>query len=499
MKGKRSLYNIITGMISQVLILLTAILVPRLIMVNIGSEANGLLNSVNQALVYLGLMEAGVGTVTIHALYRPVAEDDKNSICSVLAATRKYYRRTGMFYMLAVVLFAFCYPLVVDSELPNSTVVLVILFSGSAGALSYFFHGKYNLLLQAEGKQYVLSGISTVVHIVVNLVKVLLLLIGCDVVAVQVAYFIVTAGQAAYMSWYIRRKYKWLRLDVAPDEQAISQKNSVLIHQICGLIFNNTDTLLLTLSWGLKYVSVYSVFSLVFSQLGNVASILTSSIMFALGQKYQTDFRGFQKNYNYFELGSYMLTFFLSSVCAVMITPFIKLYTAGVTDVDYLNVWYPPLFIGVFLLTNLRSPAQTAITVAGQFRTTTPQAILEAGINLCVSLLLLPRFGIIGVLVGTIIALLYRTNDMIIFSAKKVHKSSLKKSYSRIVRNFVIFLVFVSLWQLLPVTCNTIMSFVLMGTVTSLTGLFVFLLFNALFEHEIAANILCIIRKMVKK
>ena len=480
MKGKRSLYNLIAGLISQVLILLTAILVPRLIMVNIGSEANGLLNSVNQALVYLGLMEAGVGTVTIHALYRPVAEDDKKSICSVLAATRKYYRRTGMFYMLAVVLFALCYPLVVDSELPDSTVVLVILFSGSAGALSYFFHGKYNLLLQAEGKQYVLSGISTVLHIVVNLVKVLLLLIGCDVVAVQVAYFIVIAGQAAYMSWYIHSKYKWLRLDVEPDEQAISQKNSVLIHQVCGLIFNNTDTILLTLSWGLKYVSVYSVFSLVFSQLGNLVSILTSSIMFALGQKYQTDFHGFQKNYNYFELGSFMLTFLLSSVCAVMITPFVKLYTAGVTDVDYLNVWYPPLFIGVFLLTNLRSPAQTAITVAGQFRSTTPQAILEAGINLLVSMLLLPRLGIIGVLAGTIIALLYRTNDMIIFSAKKVHKRSLKKSYARIVRNFVIFLAFVYLWQLLPVTCNTIMSFVLVGTLTSLTALFVFLIIKVL-------------------
>ena len=182
-----------------------------------------------------------------------------------------------------------------------------------------------------------------------------------------------------------------------------------------------------------------------------------------------------------------------------MITPFVKLYTAGVTDVDYLNVWYPPLFIGVFLLTNLRSPAQTAITVAGQFRSTTPQAILEAGINLLVSMLLLPRLGIIGVLAGTIIALLYRTNDMIIFSAKKVHKRSLKKSYARIVRNFVIFLAFVYLWQLLPVTCNTIMSFVLVGTVTSLTALFVFLIINALFEREIAANIFCVIRKMVNK
>lgn len=484
MRSNRSLYNFVVGMASQILILVTSILIPRLVMVNIGSEANGLLNSVNQALVYLNLMEAGVGTVTVYALYSPVAENDRCRICSILAATQKYYRRTGTLYMVAVIVCSFAYPMLVDSELPKSTIIMVILFSGSASALGFFTHSKYNLLLQAEGKQYVLSLMNTTIHTLVSFLKVILLVNGFDVVAVQGMYFCSVVGQSIWMHLYVRKRYKWLDLNVKPDDEAISQKNSVLIHQISGLIFSNTDSLLLTMSWGLKYVSVYSVFTMVFSQLGNVVSILSSSIMHTLGQNYSSDEKTFDELYDKYELGSTVLTFFLSSVCAIMLPPFIKLYTAGVTDVDYLNPVYPPFFLAVFLLSNLRAPAQGAITVAGHFRRTTGRSIFESVINVTVSLILLPRFGIVGVLLGTIAALFYRTNDMIIYSAKWVHNQSLKKTYGRITRNLVIFLVFLVVGSTLSLDCGSLMSFVCYGVASGLAASMVFALVNGVFEKE---------------
>ena len=152
MNKKRSIYNMTMGLFSQMLILATSILLPRLIMVSMGSEANGLINSVNQALVYLSLLEAGVGTVTIQALYKPVAEDDKGSICRILAAAKKYYLRTGTVFAVLVLVFSVIYPLLVKTELPAPTVMLVILFSGGGSVLTYFINGKYWLLLQAEGK-----------------------------------------------------------------------------------------------------------------------------------------------------------------------------------------------------------------------------------------------------------------------------------------------------------------------------------------------------------
>lgn len=51
-----------------------------------------------------------------------------------------------------------------------------------------------------------------------------------------------------------------------------------------------------------------------------------------------------------------------------------------------------------------------------------------------VSLISVSHFGIYGVLIGTIVALLYRTNDMILYSNHKILNRSAKKSY----RNFII-------------------------------------------------------------
>lgn len=45
---------------------------------------------------------------------------------------------------------------------------------------------------------------------------------------------------------YIHKNYGWIDLSVEPNEAAISQKNSVLIHQISTLVFSNTDVLVLS-------------------------------------------------------------------------------------------------------------------------------------------------------------------------------------------------------------------------------------------------------------
>lgn len=50
---KKSLNIFITGLISQVVILLLGIVIPKLLIVSYGSEVNGLLSSIKQIFVYL--------------------------------------------------------------------------------------------------------------------------------------------------------------------------------------------------------------------------------------------------------------------------------------------------------------------------------------------------------------------------------------------------------------------------------------------------------------
>ena len=83
MNTKRGLNNIIYGILSQAVTLGLGLIIPRLVLVNLGSEANGLLHSISTVFTYLTLLEAGVGKATSQALYKPLSEDNRNKINSI--------------------------------------------------------------------------------------------------------------------------------------------------------------------------------------------------------------------------------------------------------------------------------------------------------------------------------------------------------------------------------------------------------------------------------
>ena len=104
---KKIKLNFIFGLLAQVISLLVGIIVPRLFIVNYGSEVNGYINSINQIFVYVALLEAGVGSAAVYSLYAPVGSDDKNKINGILSATNKYYTRTGFLYLSIVIVLSF--------------------------------------------------------------------------------------------------------------------------------------------------------------------------------------------------------------------------------------------------------------------------------------------------------------------------------------------------------------------------------------------------------
>lgn len=95
---KQIFKNVFSGVLGQIITLGLGIILPRLFILSFGSEMNGLLSSINQFYVYIGLLEAGVGTATLQALYAPISSQDKVKINSILSATNLYYYKTGIFY-----------------------------------------------------------------------------------------------------------------------------------------------------------------------------------------------------------------------------------------------------------------------------------------------------------------------------------------------------------------------------------------------------------------
>ena len=434
MRARRGFYNIIFGILSQVITIILGMVLPKLLIVNFSSEINGLLSSINQIFVYLGLFEAGVGATTLQALYNPITKEDHQGINSILAATHKYYLKTGILYAIAMIGFAVIYPFIIKTDISWWYISIIILLVGTGNVINFLFQAKFKLLLQAEGKGYVVTNILTFTNVGINVGKIIFILLGFNIVVVQSLHLTFNIIQMIILEVYQKKHYSWIDLKVEKNDKAIAQKNSALIHQLAALIFSNTDIIILTAFCGLKVVSVYTVYNMLFNVVLTGISNVNSGVVFAMGQIYCEDRKKYERMHDVFDMCYTGIGCVLFMTLYIMILPFMEIYAGGITDINYLDVKLPILFALMQCLSVARGAAGNLISIAGHFKKTQGRAIMEMLINLMVSLILVSHFGIYGVLIGTIVALLYRTNDMILYSNHKILNRSAKKSY----RNFII-------------------------------------------------------------
>lgn len=386
---RRVLHNMCSSLLYNLSVILFGLLLPRLYLTSFGSELNGLDSTIKQIFSCLTLLEAGVGLASQQAYYLPVAVGDRKAINGIFSATHHYYRRTGIVYLLVTVVFALLYPLCINTVLSYGTVSLIVVFYGIPGIVSYLVQGKYRSFMEVEGKNYVITYITTATMAAGNLLRMLALLFTRSILLVQVTYCVPSVFQ-------------------------------VLVHQLTSIVFNNTDTILISSLCGLASASVYTIYMLFFSNIEKLFYSIVNSISFRLGQLFYVEPEKFKRLYRLYDALYLSSAFALFTTVAVFLMPIIALYTSGVTDAEYLDTRLLVLFTAVELLSSAKQPSGMLLNISGRFEETRQQALIEMGINLLVSVMSVLRFGIAGCLFGTLAAHLYRYTALILFTRTKV-------------------------------------------------------------------------------
>ena len=419
-KDNRIKYNLLSGILYQVVLIVLGFLLPRLYLENFGSEVNGVLSTIKQIFVYMFLLEAGIGLATTQALYKPVAEKDHSKVSSVISATNTYYFKIGILYSIIVLLIAFVYAYIVPTSINSGVLFWIIILTALPALFSYFVQAKYRILLEVDGRKYVITNSEIILQLLSNIGKILVLLLTDSLLLIQLVYCSLSLLQLIYIYIHAKRRYTWLNLKAQPDFEAISQRKSVLVHQISGVVFNNTDVLLLSFLCDFKVVSVYTIYNIFFSQVQTFITSIISGFSFALGQMFHTDREKFMKVYNVYETFYIMATFIIYTLMAVFLLPLIQIYTKGINDANYTNAFLVLLFVIMNLLSNGKLPSNHVLEYSGKFEETRSHAIWEMIINIAVSIISIIKWGICGAILGTIVALLYRGTMMIYYSNKKV-------------------------------------------------------------------------------
>ncbi len=483
-KDSRIKHNLISSLVYQVVLISLSFLLPRLYLDNFGSEVNGVLQTIKQIFVYMFLLEAGVGLATTQALYKRIGEKDYRSVNEVLAATHSYYIRTGVIYLAIVLVIAILYAYVIPTSIDSKVVFLIIILTALPALFSYFVQAKYRILMEVDGRKYVINNSETILQLVSSIGKILVLLLTDSLILMQLVYCIMYLAQLAYLYFYAKRRYKWLDLKEKPDFAAISQKNSVLLHQLSGMVFNNTDVILISVLCDFKAVSIYAIYNIFFSQVQNFITNVVSSFTFALGQMFHTEREKFDKLFNAYETFYVMATCIIYTLMAVFLLPLIQIYTSGINDAEYTNTFLVLLFVIMNLISNAKLPANGIIEYAGGFEKTRSYAIWEMVINITVSVIAILYMGICGAILGTIAALLYRGIMTIYYANKKILNRSQMCTYKILIVNGAVFAVIMAVFFVDTFSNFSFLKLLLNGIVHSIWIAGLYLLINYIFNKS---------------
>ncbi len=424
MRSKKAFYGSITSLVYQVITVVCGLILPRLILVNFGSSYNGLTSSITQFLAGISLLKAGISGVAKAALFAPLARGDDNEISSIINATQCFMRRIAIIFAVFLLVFASLYPFLVSDHFDWIFSFTMVLILGISTFAQYYFGVTYSLLLDADQKTSVVNIIQIGTTLLNTLVAVILLLCGFGIHMVKLGSALVYALNPLAINLYVRRYYR-IDKTVAPNNNLIKQRWDAFAQQVAFFVHNNTDVMVLTILSTIKEVSVYTVYNYIVINLRNFLVSIVNSFASAFGDmmaKGETKLA--EENLKVYELIVFMSSSIFYSVAAVMIVPFVLLYTRNVVDANYNRRIFSILIIIAGAFSCYRIPYKTIVDAAGHFKQMRNGAIFEAATNITLSLLLVVPFGLIGVAIGTIVATAIRATQYAVYLSKTLIKRS---------------------------------------------------------------------------
>lgn len=408
-KGKAVLLlNTVSSLILQLVSLVAGFVLPRLIMSSYGSEINGMLQSINQFVGLITLMQLGLGAVIQTAFYAPLYKEDKEAIGAVYSASNRIFRNIALYYFLYIVVVMFAYPNIVgnvDDAISVSTLVLILSF----GLLAQYYWGLTNqLLLWADQRGFVYASLQSIGIVLSTVLSVLLMRNSYSIHVVKLASSIVFLIPVVGMHFYVRRNYKMIK----PKKVKLSvipQRFNGTAQHLASIAINSIDIIILTFMLGLSEASVYSVYYMIAYSLRLLVMAASNGLQSMYGRYWASDkVESMSKLHAWSRRLFNVVSLLIFLPTGFLITDFVSVYTTGITDVLYVQHQLGIVIVLAQYLYCMQIPQTMLIKSANMYRETQHYYLIEAFAKVLLSILFVHIFGITGVAIGSIMALVMR-------------------------------------------------------------------------------------------
>lgn len=406
MRLKNSIRNAIFAAVFQIVSLVLSfanrIIITRLL----GVEYLGI-NSVFTNLVYLfSVAECGINFAIIYAMYSAMAKADDKKLIALIQLFKKIYFIIGTIILaLGLCLLPFLNFIIGDNNISHVMLIYSLFLVNSV--IPYYFASRKSVVSVAQ-KEYMLTIATNVAKIVQLGVQAVLLLVLKDyIVYVSAMVFMTLVANVAtvfisnkvYPQQRCKQKYY---LEKEEKRLLFANVRALVIANISGIIFNGTDSIVISHWMGLKAVGIYSNYFMVYTSLFSVLSMGINAITASVGNlgALSSSEEIYEKYKRVFYINFFVIALFTSE----MLISFQDVMSIAYGS-DLLLTLPEMLFVVLnFLLVSLRLPTLVFRNAIGIFKQDRYKGIFEVVINLTLSIVLVHYIGILGVLLGTFVS-----------------------------------------------------------------------------------------------
>lgn len=441
MRKKKLALNTITGLAVQVVTIVCGLILPRLILNCYGSDVNGLLNSITQFISIISFLDFGVGAVFQSSLYGPLATNDVRRISEIYVTGKKFFSRLGKILMIYIIVLMLCYPLFIDDKfnvLFTSSLIFVISISSFA---QYFFGMANSLFIAADQRAYIPNLLQVLTVVLNTLFCVFLIKFGATIHIVKLVTSLVYLIRPIVLDVYIRKNYS-INRKISCATDSIKQKWNGLAQHVSSVVLESTDTVVLTVFGTLADVSIYSVYYLVISGIKQLFMSVTIGIQALIGELYaKKEFTTLINTFEWTEWWIHTTATLIYGCTATLIVSFVEVYTKGITDANYDRPLFAYLIVLAYMLYTYRLPYHIAIKAAVHYKQTQICYIIATILNISISIIFVSKFGLVGVAIGTLSAMVYQTIWMANYNYKHIIKSNMSSFKKQIFVDLITFLI----------------------------------------------------------
>jgi len=406
-RTKKIIHNSSFAILKRVVSIITGFITKTIFIRTLGLQYVGVSGLFTDILIMLSLAELGIGSAITYSLYKPLKEDDFLNIAKLMHFFKLSYRIIAIVIVCVGIILIPVLPFIVN-EVPDiqEGVQLIFILYVINSATSYLFIYK-SILLIADQKGYIVSNYQIIFSLVKVLFQCIMLLVYKNFIGYLITEIIVTFIQNYFISRRANKEYLELerykneKLDKKEQKKLFADVRAVFTYKVSTVVLSGTDSTVISTLINTGSVGLVGNYKAIRGYVSSIIAQVFNAMNPTIGNLVADNESNKYKVFN--EL--LFFTFWVSSLTTVifyfLLNPFIELWIGR----TYL---LSEVFVGVFVfeyyVSTMLGPIGSFRLGSGLFIQTKYVTLLMSVINLVVSILLVKRYGVIGVILGTVIS-----------------------------------------------------------------------------------------------